>query len=106
MFGSIKKMFVILLTIIVSASNHTKCVSLNNQKGMTQTTFVNLQRLEYSQELCYYSFEDNLERCVRSFNTLDGLSRRVCVPNETEDLLYVFIMSRTRFRVNPHSIVA
>ena len=36
MFGLIKKMFVILLTSIVSAPNHAKRMSLSNQKCMTQ----------------------------------------------------------------------
>ena len=36
MFGLIKKMFIVLLTSLVSASNHTKFVSLSNQKCMTQ----------------------------------------------------------------------
>ena len=30
MFGIIKKMFIRLLTGVVSASNYTKCVSLSN----------------------------------------------------------------------------
>ena len=34
-FGIIKKMHIVLLTSIVNASNHTKCVSLSNQKCMT-----------------------------------------------------------------------
>ena len=34
----IKKIFFVLLTSIVNASNHTKCVSLNNQKCMIQST--------------------------------------------------------------------
>ena len=36
--GKLKNFFVILLTSIVSASNHTKCISLSNQKCMTQPT--------------------------------------------------------------------
>ena len=32
MFGLIKKMFTLLSTSIVNASNHTKCVPLSNQK--------------------------------------------------------------------------
>ena len=36
--GKLKFFFVILLTSIVSASNHTKCISLSNQKCMTQPT--------------------------------------------------------------------
>ena len=81
MFGVIKKFF-IGLTSIVSASNNTKCVSLNYQKYMTQTTLINLHPNEYSQELCYYLFVVNLDRCARSCNTLDDLSSRVCIPHE------------------------
>ena len=50
MRGIIKKNFVVLLTSAVNASNHTKCVSLNNQKCMTQPTLINLHSNEYSQE--------------------------------------------------------
>ena len=32
MFGIIKKMFIVLLTSIVNAANHRKCISLSNQK--------------------------------------------------------------------------
>ena len=32
MFGTIKKMFIVLLNNIVSPSNHTKCILLNNEK--------------------------------------------------------------------------
>ena len=35
-FGLNKKMFLGLLMSIVNASNHTKCVSLSNQKCMIQ----------------------------------------------------------------------
>ena len=41
MFGSIKKLFIGVLIDIVSASNHTKCLSLSNQKCMTQPTLIN-----------------------------------------------------------------
>ena len=76
-FLGLLKKFIGLLTSIVHASSHTKCVSLNHQKWTTQPTFINLHPNEYSQGLGYYSFA-----------------------------LYVLIMSRTHFRVNPHSIVA
>ena len=42
MFGLIKKVFIGLLTETVSASNHTKFVSLSNQKVMSQPTLINL----------------------------------------------------------------
>ena len=51
MFGSIKKIFIVLLTSVVNSSNYTKCVSLGNLKCMTQPTLINLHLNEYSQEL-------------------------------------------------------
>ena len=41
---------------------------------------------EYSQELHCYPFMVKLGRCVGSWNTLNDLSNKVCVPNKTEDL--------------------
>ena len=49
MFGLIKKIFIELLTGLVNRSNHTKCVSLSNQKCEIQPTLVNLHPNEYSQ---------------------------------------------------------
>ena len=73
--------------------NHTKCVSFNNQKCKIQPTLINLHLNKYSQEFYYYPFEVKLDKCVRSCNTLNDLSNRVCVPNKTEDLdIHVFNM--------------
>ena len=68
-------MFIVLLTSIVTSSNHLKCVSLGIQKCMTQPTLINLHPNEYGQELHYYPFAINLDRCTRSCNTLDDLSK-------------------------------
>ena len=93
MFRIIKKMFIVLLTSIVNASNHTKYVSLCNQKCKIQPTLINLHPNEYRQELHYYLFEVKLDRCVGSCNTLKDLSNKVCVPNKTEDLnIHIFNM--------------
>ena len=59
MLGLIKKIFIILLSNIVNGSNHTQCISLGNQKCMTQPTLVNLHPNEYTQELHYYPFRLN-----------------------------------------------
>ena len=64
MFGIIKKMFIVLLSSIVNVSNHTKWVSLSNQKCMTETTLINLHPNEYSQEFHYYPFAVELDRYV------------------------------------------
>ena len=42
MFGLIKKIFIGLLTSIVSPYNHVKCVLLSNQKYMIQPTLIYL----------------------------------------------------------------
>ena len=93
MFGFIKKIFIGLLTSKVNASNHRICVSLSNLKCMTQPILINLHRNEYTQGLRYYSFAINLDRYVRSCNTLNDLSNEVCIPSRTEYLnLSVFNM--------------
>ena len=70
----------------------TKCVLLSNQKCMTQPTLINLHPNKHSQEFHFYPFAVKLDRCVGSCNTLNDLSKKVCVPNKTEDLnLSVFI---------------
>ena len=79
-------MFVVLLTSIVNASNHTKCVSLSNHKCEIQPTLINVHPNEYSQEFQYYPFAVKLDRCAESCNTLNDLSNKVCVPNKAEDL--------------------
>ena len=83
MLGTIKKLFTVLLSSIVNASNRTKCVSLNNQKCMIQPTLINLHPNKYSQEFHYYPFSVKLDRCVGSCNTLNDLCNKVCVPIKT-----------------------
>ena len=93
MFRLIKKIFMILLISIVNASNRTKCVSLSNQKCMTQPTLINLQPNEYSQEFHCYPFAVKLDICVGSCNNFNDLSNKVCIPNKTKNLnLSVFNM--------------
>ena len=86
MYGIILKMFIVLLSNILNRSNHTKCVSLRNQKCMIQPTVINLHPNEYSQENHYHPFVVKLDRCVGSCNALNELCNKVCVPNKTEDL--------------------
>ena len=92
-------MFIVLLSKIVNLSNHKKCVSLrslSHQKSMIQPILINLHPNKYSQEFHYYPFAVKLDRCVRSCNTLNDLSNKVCVPNKTEDLNLRLIKMVTR----------
>ena len=75
-----------MLNNIAKGSNYTKCVSLNNQKCMIRSNLINLHPNEYSQEFLYYPFAVKLDRYVRSCNTLNDLSNKICAPNKTEDL--------------------
>ena len=60
---------------------------------MNQPTLINLHTNKYSQEFHYYPFVVKLDKCVGSWNTLNDLSEKICVPNKTEDLsLSMFIM--------------
>ena len=79
-------MFMELLISIVNASNHTKCVSLSNKKCMTQLAVINLRTNDYSQEFNYYPFAVKLDRGVGLINTFYEWSKKVSVPNKTEDL--------------------
>ena len=90
MFGFLKNMSIVLWTSLLNSSSHIKCVSLTNQKCEIQPTLINLHSDEYSQEIHYDPFAFKLDRCVGSFNTLNDLSNKVCVPNKAEDLsIYV-----------------
>ena len=81
------------LTSVINTSSYTKRVSLKKQQFITQSTLINLHPNEYNQGLCYYPFVDHLGRYDGICNTLDDLSKRVCVPNKTEDLnLSIFNM--------------
>ena len=86
MFTFLKKILIGLLTSIANASNHTKCVSLSNQKCTTQSILMNLNLNECTQGLHCYPFSVNLDRCIRSCYTLNSLSNKVCFQNETENL--------------------
>ena len=70
-------MFVIGLLNISDITNiHAYLIIQNDQPTL----------IKYSEELCYYPFAVNLDKSAGRCNTLDDLSSRVCVPNETEDL--------------------
>ena len=64
MFGFIKLTLFVVLSRIVNASNHTKYVSLSNQKCEIQPILINLHVNESSQEFHYYPFPVKLDRCA------------------------------------------
>ena len=87
MFRLIKE----ILISIVNASDHTKCVSLSNQKCMTQTTLINLHPNKQSQKFHSSPFAFKLDRYFGSCDTLNDLSNKVFVPIKTEDLNLIML---------------
>ena len=73
-------MFITLLGF--SKSLATKCVSLNNEPCMMKPFLIDLDPIE----LKYYPFTINLDKCNRSCNSVNDLSRRVYVPSKTKDV--------------------
>ena len=89
MLGLIKKIFIGLLTGRVNGSNHTKCVSLSNQKCMTQPILINLHPNEYSQEFHNHPLALKLHKCVNTLsNTLNSLNTL----NEVVILLMTYLI--------------
>ena len=78
-------MFIGLLTGLISAPNHTKCVPLSSQRSEIQPTFINLHRNEYNEEFHYYPFTVKLCKCTGICKAPNDLYNKVCVPNKTED---------------------
>ena len=76
MFEFIQKIIIGLLTSLVNASNHTKCVFVTDQKYTLQPTSINVHPNEYTKGLRYYPFEVNLGR-VSEVNTFTDLSIKV-----------------------------
>ena len=83
MIGLIKKVFIGLLTGLINGTNHTKSVSLSNQKYMIEPTLINLHDNTVKN---YYPFAVKLDRRVESCITINDLSNKVCIPNKTVDL--------------------
>ena len=68
-----------------NASDHTRCISLNNQTGKTRPVLIVLNSVEYNEGLHYYPFRVNSDRSNGDYNSLDDPSGSRCVPNKTGD---------------------
>ena len=68
-----------LVSGVINASSHRKCVCFGDQNCTIQPTLINVHLNECSQESHYYPFAVKLDRCVGSCNTLNYLSNKVCL---------------------------
>ena len=53
---------------------------------MTQPALINFYPIQYNQQLSYYPYPVNLDRCVGHCNTFSDLSNRTYSRKKTKDL--------------------
>ena len=56
-------------------------MSLNNDPCIISLTLIDLNSIE----LNYYPFTISIDKCSGSFNVVDEVSTKICVPSETKD---------------------
>ena len=66
---------------------------MRNQENMIQSALFNFHPNKYNQKFHYYLSAVELDRYDESCNTLNDLSNKVCIPNETK---YNKISSKTK----------
>ena len=81
MFRFIKQMFIVLLSF--SGSLATTYVSLNNEPHIIRLTLIDLNFVQ----LNYYSFRVSIDEYNGSYNALDDLSTKLCVPSKTKYII-------------------
>ena len=95
MFGFVKKVFFVGLTILSSFAsvNSLSCISTNNQGCKTRPQVVNVN----GDELVFFPFSIKTSKCSGSCNNINHLYAKICIPNVVKNLnVKVFnLMSRT-----------
>ena len=105
-FGFLKKVFFVGLTILPSFTNANSlnaipfsCISMKNQECKTRPQVVNFD----SNNPIFYLFSIKTSKCSGNSNNINNLHAKICVPDVIKDLnIKVFnLMSRineTRFK--------
>ena len=95
MFGFVKKLFVVGLTILSSftMANSLSCISMNNQECKTRPEVVNVN----GDELVFFAFGIKTSKRSGSCNNINYPYAKTCVPDVAKNLnVKVFnLMSRT-----------
>ena len=93
-FGFVKKVFFIGLTILsgFTNTNSLSCISMNNQECKTRPQVVNVN----GDEPVFYSFSIETSKCSGSRNNINYPYAKICVPVVKNFNVKVFnLMSRT-----------
>ena len=79
MLGLVKKMFTGLLASHIYASNHTKCMSLSNQKCMIPPTAINLHPKAYQANVNVNLIVENVNQIKNGIMTNVGVSAKMII---------------------------
>ena len=94
-FGFVKKLFFIGLTILSSFTNASSlsCISMINQEHKTRPQIVNVN----SNNSIFYPFSIKISKCSGNCNNINDPYSKLCVPDVVKNLnIKVFnLMSRT-----------
>ena len=80
MFGFIKKVFVLAMTLFnvnPSNVNSLECVLMNNQQCKTRTKIININ----NNEPVFYPFSIKVTKCSGSCDTINDPYAKICVPD-------------------------
>ena len=95
MFGFVKKVFFVGLTILSSCTsvNSLSCISMNNQECKTRPQVVNVN----GNEPVFFPFSIKTSKCSGSCNNINHAYAMICVPDVVKNLnVKVFnLMSKT-----------
>ena len=92
-FGFVKKVFVLGLTVLSSITNALECISMKNQECKERPEIININ----SNNPIFCPFSVKINRCSDNCNNINDPYARVCVPDIVKNLnVKVFnLMSRT-----------
>ena len=92
-FGLIKKVFFLGLTILSDFTNALDCISIKNQECKVRPKIVDIN----SNNPIFYPFSIKINTCGGSCNNINNPYAKICVPNDVKDLnVKIFnLMSRT-----------
>ena len=84
MFGFVKKVFFVGLTILSSFTNANSlsCISMNNQECKTRPQVVNVN----GDEPVFFPFSIKTSKCSGSCNNVNYLYAKICVPDVVKNL--------------------
>ena len=84
MFGFVKKVFFVGLTILSSFTsvNSLSCISMNNQECKVRPQIVNVN----SDEPVFYPFSIKTSKCSGSCNNINNPCAKLCVPDVVKNL--------------------